>query len=82
MFNIGSFSVGALFGILITAIVNHYLAKSRTKESSLFQAKLEAGIKLNDAFADALVALSPSVCENEDTYNLLNKSFEKHLKAI
>ena len=82
MFNIGSFSVGALFGILITALVNHYLAKSRTKENSLYQAKLEAGIKLNEAFADALVALNPSVCENEDVYDLLKNSFESHLKAV
>ena len=82
MFNIGSFSIGALFGILITALVNHFLAKSRERENSLYQAILEAGIKLNEAFADALVSLSPHVIENEDPYYILKNSFENHLKAV
>lgn len=82
MLDIGSFSAGAFLGILLTAIINHFLAKSRAKENSLYTAKLEAGIKLKEAFADALIALNPSVCEEEDAYFHLKNSFQNHLKAV
>ncbi|MBO6849615.1 MAG: hypothetical protein JJ867_03940 [Marinobacter sp.] len=82
MFSIGSFSLGALFGILVTAVVNHFLAKSRDRENSQSQARQLAGIRLQEAFADALNAFDPHIADEEDAYTVLHKSFKEHSKAI
>lgn len=82
MFSIGSFSLGALFGILLTVILNHFLAKSRDKENSQSQARRVAGIQLQESFADALNAVDPHIADEEDAYAVLSRSFKDHSKAI
>lgn len=82
MLSIGSFSLGALFGILITAILNHFLAKSRDKQNGQSQARRLAGFQLQESFADALNAVDPHVAEEEDACAVFSRSFKEHSKAI
>lgn len=82
MLSIGSFSLGALFGILVTAIINHFLAKSRDRENSKSQARHLAGIRLQESFVDALNAVDPHIADEEDAYTVLSRSFKEHSRAI
>jgi hypothetical protein len=82
MLSVGVFSLGALFGILVTAIINHLLAKSRDRENSKSHSRHLAGIRLHETFADALNALDPHIADREDAYTVISRSFKEHSKAI
>ncbi|MGB1801141.1 MAG: hypothetical protein ACPHLK_09980 [Gammaproteobacteria bacterium] len=82
MIDLGSFSLGTLLGIFLTSLVNHFLAKSRNKENRERHSRMEAGEKLNEAFASALIFLSPHVIEDKDAYDVLNESFKAHASAV
>lgn len=80
MFSIGSFTLGTLFGILISQILSHFLAKSREKESKF----KEACVKLRASFADEIAFLHPHLIEGneEDAHDVLKNAYPKHFKAI
>ena len=54
----GSFTVGTLFGILITQLVSHFMAKDRAKQDRIADRHNQAVSEFKAAFNDALINLS------------------------
>ena len=86
MFSIGSFSLGTLFGILITSIVQHFLAKNRSKQERLDSIFNQAAHDFRESFSDELSFLNQKSENNnlgmdETAYHVLKEAFAKHEKA-
>ncbi len=80
---LGSSSLGTLFGILIASLVNHFLAKSRATESRKQQLKDSAANELRKAFSEELLALHPNRHkEGVDLYYALLEALPKHQNAV
>lgn len=80
---LGSFTLGTLFGILIASLINHFLAKIRASESRKQQQKYSAASDLRKAFTNELLALHPNRHRNEeDLYNVLLEALPKHQIAV
>ena len=79
----GSFSIGAVVGGIIVGVTNHFLTKSRDKETRAIKEFNEAGKKLRAAFSEELAALrSPIADDPPDPYILLLGAFERHRVAV
>jgi hypothetical protein len=80
----GSFSIGAAAGGFVVGLVNHFLTKSRDKESRAIKEFNEAAKSLRDAFGPELAALRSPSSDNpqEDPGILLFHAFEKHRVAV
>lgn len=74
----GSFSIGALFGILITQLLNHFLAKDRAKQDRAINRYNQAVSDFKNAFIDVLINLS--IQENSVAF-ILKGFFTNHKVA-
>jgi len=82
-FDIGSFVFGSLLGILITAIINHRLAVSRSKDDRLAKAFNDATQPFRDAFIPELIILeSSNQIHRGEIYPYLKAAFARQEKAI
>lgn len=74
----GSFSIGALLGILITQLLNHFLAKDRAKQDRTINIYNQAVSDFKNAFIDVLINLS--IQENRVAF-ILDGLFTNHKVA-
>jgi len=80
---LGSFSFGLVAGGAVVGVANHFLTKSRDKESRAIKEFNEASKSLRDAFNSELATLrNPSSDNPIDPYDLLYAAFEKHRGAV
>jgi hypothetical protein len=78
-----TFSAGGVVGFLLRTLIDHFLAKSRTKEERRVRDFNEAARRFRDAFKEELLALSPNLSKWEkDTSEILEAAFEKHRIAV
>lgn len=78
-----TFGAGAILGYLVRVFIEHFLAKSRTKEERRIREFNEAAKRFRDAFKEELLALSPNLSKCEkDTSEILEVAFEKHRIAV
>lgn len=76
---LGSFSLGAVAGGAVHAVISHYLSKSRNIEDRKIKEYIEASQKFRIAFHSEISALAPGHGSRPKTYKILPEAFAKHI---
>ncbi len=79
---LGSFSLGAVAGGAVIAVISHYLTKSRNIEDRKIKEYNEAAAKFRDAFHPEISALAPGHGSRPNPYKILSEAFARHKEAV
>jgi hypothetical protein len=79
MFNLGEYTLGTLFGVLISLIISHFLSKGRDRETHKAIAFHEAATEFRHSFDDILLNIDAG---EHPVHELLRNFFRPHKVAM